>query len=47
MLIQTIVAETRTRQLALAIPSPVVETPGEGVEGPVEGRHVTVGGFNS
>jgi cation transport ATPase len=45
MLIQTIVAEARTRQLTLAIPSTVVETPGEGVEGVVEGRHLTVGGI--
>jgi heavy metal translocating P-type ATPase len=42
---QTIVAEARTRQLTLAMPSDVVETPGEGVEGVVEGRHVAVGGI--
>ena len=42
---QTIVAEARTRQLTLAMPSDVVETPGEGVQGVVEGRHVAVGGI--
>lgn len=42
---QTIVAEARTRQLALAIPSNVVETPGEGVQGIVQGRCVAVGGI--
>jgi heavy metal translocating P-type ATPase len=42
---QTMVAEARTRQLTLAIPSNVVETPGEGVQGVVEGRCVAVGGI--
>ncbi|BAL79800.1 heavy metal translocating P-type ATPase [Bradyrhizobium cosmicum] len=41
---QTIVAEAQSRQLKLTIPSSVVETPGEGVQGVVEGRSVTVGG---
>ena len=41
---QTIVAEARTRELRLAIPSEVVETPGEGIQGFVEGRPVVVGG---
>ena len=42
---QTIVAEARNRQLRLAIPSDVVETPGEGVHGGVDGRSVVVGGI--
>ena len=42
---QTIVAEAQSRQLKLAIPSDVVETPGEGVQGVVEGRSVAVGGI--
>jgi heavy metal translocating P-type ATPase len=41
---QTIVAEARNKGLALAIPSEVVETPGEGIVGRVEGRQVMVGG---
>ena len=43
---QTIVAEARCRKLPLAIPSDVVETPGEGIVGLVEGRHVAVGGLH-
>ena len=42
---QTIVAEAQNRRLKLAIPSDVVETPGEGVQGFVEGRSVAVGGI--
>ena len=42
---QTIVAEAQSRQLKLTIPSDVVETPGEGVQGVVEGRSVAVGGI--
>ena len=42
---QTIVAEAQSRQLKLTIPSDVVETPGEGVQGIVEGRSVEVGGI--
>lgn len=41
---QTIVAEARDRQLTLSVPHEVRETPGEGVEGCVEGRRVIVGG---
>ncbi len=41
---QTIVAEARNKGLALAIPSEVVETPGEGIVGRVEGHEVMVGG---
>jgi heavy metal translocating P-type ATPase len=42
---QTIVTEAQSQQLKLAIPSGVVETPGEGVQGVVEGRVVAVGGI--
>ena len=42
---QTIVAEAQNRQLKLAIPSDVVETAGEGVQGVIEGRSVAVGGI--
>ena len=41
---QTIVAEARAQGLALAVPSEVMETPGEGIAGRVEGRAVLVGG---
>lgn len=41
---QTIVAEARGKGLALAVPSDVVETPGEGIIGRVDGRLVMVGG---
>jgi heavy metal translocating P-type ATPase len=41
---QTIVAEARTRGLSLAVPSEVIETPGEGVAGRVDGHSVIVGG---
>jgi heavy metal translocating P-type ATPase len=43
---QTIVAEARGRGLALAIPTDVVETPGEGIMGRVDGRPVMVGGLH-
>jgi heavy metal translocating P-type ATPase len=42
---QTIVSEARNQGLPLTIPSEVVETPGEGVIGRVEGRRVMVGGL--
>jgi len=42
---QTIVAEARDKALKLAIPSEVVETPGEGLSGRVDGREVIVGGL--
>ena len=42
---QTIVAEALNRQLKLSIPTDVVETPGEGVQGLVEGRSIAVGGL--
>ncbi len=41
---QTIVAEARRKGLALPVPSDVVETPGEGIAGRVEGRALLVGG---
>lgn len=41
---QTIVAEARAKGLTLAVPANVVETPGEGVLGEVDGRKVAVGG---
>jgi heavy metal translocating P-type ATPase len=40
---QAIVEEARTRGLELAVPSDVVESPGEGVKGTVQGRRVVVG----
>lgn len=43
---QTIVAEARAKGLSLAIPTEVVETPGEGIVGWVEGRRVMVGGLH-
>ena len=43
---QTIVVEARGRGLSLAIPTDVVETPGEGIAGRVEGRQVLVGGLH-
>jgi heavy metal translocating P-type ATPase len=42
---QTIVDEARNRGLQLAVPTDVVETPGEGVVGRVDGRNVAVGGL--
>jgi heavy metal translocating P-type ATPase len=42
---QTIVAEARSKNLPLAIPSDVIETPGEGIVGLIEGHHVVVGGL--
>jgi heavy metal translocating P-type ATPase len=42
---QTIVEDARTNGLELAIPSDVVETPGEGIEGCVDGHRVIVGGL--
>lgn len=41
---QAIVAAARERGLTLSVPSSVVETPGEGLSGQVEGRTVLVGG---
>jgi heavy metal translocating P-type ATPase len=42
---QTIVDAARERGLELAIPHNIVETPGEGIEGCVDGLHVIVGGL--
>ena len=41
---QTIVSEARARNLHLAVPTELVESPGEGIAGSVEGRRVIVGG---
>jgi heavy metal translocating P-type ATPase len=43
---QTVVAEARAKGLTLAVPADVVETPGEGIAGRVEGRAVLVGGLH-
>jgi heavy metal translocating P-type ATPase len=43
---QTIVDEAHNRRLQLAVPTSVVETPGEGVVGRVEGHAVAVGGLH-
>ncbi len=40
-----VVDEARAKGLALAVPSEVSETPGEGIEGRVDGRRVIVGGI--
>lgn len=42
---QTIVTEARRKGLMLAVPTDVMEVPGEGVTGTVEGRKVVVGGL--
>lgn len=42
---RTLVSEAKSRGLRLAVPMDVVETPGEGVEGRVEGNLVVVGGM--
>jgi len=43
---QTVVSAARDRKLSLAVPTDVIETPGEGIEGSVEGRRITVGGIH-
>ncbi|MDP2294938.1 MAG: heavy metal translocating P-type ATPase [Pseudolabrys sp.] len=43
---QTIVEAARAEGLKLAVPTGVVETPGEGIAGRVEGRDVVVGGLH-
>jgi heavy metal translocating P-type ATPase len=42
---QTIVEAARQRGLGLSVPANVKETPGEGIEGDVDGRPVVVGGW--
>ena len=42
---QTIVEEAQNKGLKLSVPSDVVELPGEGIEGCVNGRLVIVGGY--
>ncbi|WP_112662114.1 heavy metal translocating P-type ATPase [Microvirga flavescens] len=41
---RAIVLEAQKRNLTLALPTSVVETPGEGVEGEVDGKRVVLGG---
>ncbi len=41
---QAIVAAAKARGLVLALPEAVIETPGEGVSGRIDGRKVVVGG---
>jgi heavy metal translocating P-type ATPase len=43
---KALVAEARTRQLVLVSPTHVVETPGEGLSGKVEGKTTAVGGLD-
>ena len=43
---QTIVSEARAKKLQLAVPTELVESPGEGIAGLVEGRQVIVGGIH-
>ena len=45
MIAQAVVSVARDRNLSLAVPTDVVETPGEGIEGLVEGRPTIVGGI--
>ena len=42
---QTLVEEARRKGLELVVPGDVVETPGEGIEGLVQGHRVAVGGY--
>ena len=41
---QTLVNEAHAKNLDLAVPRDVIETPGEGIEGLIDGRRVIVGG---
>ena len=43
---QALVSEARDRNLDLAVPTNMVETPGEGIEGTVAGRSAIVGGIH-
>jgi heavy metal translocating P-type ATPase len=43
---QAIVSDAQDHGVRLAVPTAVVETPGEGIEGCVEGRRVIVGGIH-
>ena len=42
---QTLVEEAQRKGLKLVVPGDVVETPGEGIEGLVQGHQVVVGGY--
>jgi heavy metal translocating P-type ATPase len=44
ILAQTIVSEARVRGAHLVVPTNIIETPGEGIEGCIEGHSVVVGG---
>lgn len=46
LLARTVVSTGLARQLAMSPPTAVVEWPGQGVEGVVDGRTVTVGGWS-
>jgi heavy metal translocating P-type ATPase len=43
---QAVVSDARDRKLSLAVPTNVIEMPGEGIEGFVEGRRAVVGGLH-
>lgn len=43
---QALVVEAQRRGLALTVPTKMIETPGEGICGTVEGRRAAVGGIN-
>jgi heavy metal translocating P-type ATPase len=46
VLARTLVETARSRGHSLAVPTGVTETPGEGIDGVVDGRRVVVGGWN-
>jgi heavy metal translocating P-type ATPase len=43
---QTIVCEAQQRKINLAVPTDVIEVPGEGIDGRADGRRATVGGLH-
>ncbi|WP_426610341.1 heavy metal translocating P-type ATPase [Bradyrhizobium sp. McL0616] len=43
---RALVAEAQRRHLALTVPAEMVETPGEGIRGTVQGRRAAVGGIS-
>lgn len=43
---KALVAEARSRELDLASPTHVVETPGEGLQGKVDGKAIAIGGLD-
>lgn len=42
---KALVTEARSRQLALSSPSHVIETPGEGLHGRIDGKAISIGGI--